>query len=250
MKTDEIRLGLRNIKTRSGTIDAVVEAGDAVIADVLPLLQDRNEGVRWSAIRILSEVGDARAIGPLVVLLEQGKNATEAVNALRTITGQDFGEDSGGWRQWAMQEPELRNAASLGLLSNEDLMAAATKGLPVTVTGGGQAFAVTVTLPEGRSQQVWIDFSSTDTSGQPIVQLSTPCGDADPEQYEPVLKLNMQLSYGAIALAVLDDALCFAVVDTYLRQTVHPEDIAKSILSLARHGDSIEVSLSRGEDRF
>lgn len=46
-----------------------------------------------------------------------------------------------------------------------------------------------------------------------MVQLITPCGDADAARYETALKLNMTISYGALAIASLDGALCFAVVD-------------------------------------
>lgn len=46
MTSDEIRRGLRNIRTRSGTIDAVAGAGPAMIEALLPILQDRSEGVR------------------------------------------------------------------------------------------------------------------------------------------------------------------------------------------------------------
>jgi len=249
MSTDQIRRGLRNIKTRSATIDDVVDGGDARIDDVLPLLQDRNEGIRWCAIAILLEIGDARAIGPLIVLLEQGKNVTDAANALRVITGQDLGDAPEEWRSWAMQNPEIRNAAGGDILSDEALIAAATKDLPVTVSGKGQECSVAVSLPEGRSQRVWIHLDRKDPNGRPIVQLSTPCGNADAQQYEAALKLNMSIPYGAIALALLDDTLCFAMVDSYLRGTVHPEDIAESIMSLARHGDSVESSLA-SEDRF
>ncbi len=39
------------------------------------------------------------------------------------------------------------------------------------------------------------------------------------------------------------------MVDSYMRETVHPQDMAESILSLAKHGDSIEKMLS-DEDKF
>jgi len=68
-------------------------------------------------------------------------------------------------------------------------------------------------VSEQRSQQVWIDVSGKDSHGLPMVQLITPCGDADAARYETALKLNMTISYGALAIASLDGALCFAVVD-------------------------------------
>ena len=131
-----------------------------------------------------------------------------------------------------------------GLLSDKDLVGTAIKGLAATMSGGGQEYAVSVTLPDRRAQHIRIDFSGKDTDGNPVVQLTTPCGAALPEHYEEVLKLNMSIPYGAIGLAMLDDTLCFALFHTHLRATVHPEDLAKSIMCLAHHGDSLEQKLS------
>ncbi len=249
MTTDQIRRGLRNISTRAAMIDAVSTEGEVLVDKILPLLQDRNEGVRWSVIKILSEIGDARAVGALIVLIEQKKNAVAAADTLQSITGEDFGVDAGEWRHWAVENPDIRNIAGGDILSDEDLIAAAIQDLPLTSRGEGKEYCFDVSLPDGRSQQVLVDLASEDPNGRIIVQLSTPCGDADPAQYEDALKLNMSITYGAIAIALLDDTLCFAMVDSYLRATVHPEDVAESIMSLARNGDALEKSLS-GEDQF
>jgi hypothetical protein len=249
MERDELRRGLRNFQTRARMIEAAIDEGEGCIETVLPLLHDRSEAVRWSAIRILTEVGDERAIGPLVAVVERGKNVTDAHNALCTISGKDFGADAKAWRQWLLEDPDLRATATDGMLSDESLLAAAIEGLPVTVSGSGQEYALTVSLAEDRSQQVWIDFSKKDNDDQAIVQLCTPCGDADEVRYEWALKLNMAIPYGAIALAQLEGKQCFAMVDSYLRATCDPEDLAKSLMSLAEQGDAIEKALAH-EDRY
>jgi HEAT repeat protein len=249
MERDELRRGLRNFETRARMIEAAVDEGEGCAETVLPLLHDRSEAVRWSAIRILAEVGNDRAIGPLLGVLERGKNVTDTLNALCTISGQDFGSDVKAWRQWLLEDPELRATATDGILSDESLLAAAIEGLPVTVTGEGQQLALAVSLPDDRSQQVWVDFSKQDDDEQSIVQLCTPCGDADTVRYEWALKLNMGIRYGSIALAELDGSQCFAMVDSYLRATCDPEDLAKSLMSLAEQGDAIEKALAH-EDRY
>jgi len=248
---DEFRRSLWNIRTRAAAMDAAVDGGDEedYTDAAIQLLNDRDEGVRWSAVRILAEIGDERAVVPLIALMERGKNITGAVNALRAITEQEFGADPRAWREWAALQPEQRGRGGLGILSDKDLLLAAVKGLPAEVSGGKGQYAVTVSLDDGRSQQIWVDFSKTDTSDQPIVQISTPCGEAVADQYEAALKLNMAIPYGAVALALLDGKLCFAMVDAYLRSTVHPEDIAQSIMMLAREGDGIEKALAE-EDRY
>ncbi len=250
MHIEELRRRLRNIHTRSAAINAAINEGEALIDTLLVLLQDRNEGVRWSAIRILSETGDNRAVGPLIALLEQSRNTIDVARALRAITGEEeLGDDAQEWRSWAMQDPQTRNSAGGDLLSDDELLEAAIRDLPVSVQRGEDGVhLLRVSLPEERSQQLWIDFTQVDPEGQAIVQLSTPCGLADAGRYESALKRNMSIPYGAIALGTLDGILHFVMVDSYLRQTAHPADIAESIMSLAAHGDAVERSLSE-EDR-
>jgi len=106
MNSDEIRRGLWSIRTRSSTIDAVAGAGASMIDLLLPILQDRTEGVRWSVVKLLGEIGDEPEL----------------------------------WRQWLMQDPELRNAESIGILFEEDLVREAVQDLPVTLSGSSPAF--------------------------------------------------------------------------------------------------------------
>ena len=75
----------------------------------------------------------------------------------------------------------------------------------------------------------------------------TACAAADSARYEEVLKLNMIIPYGAIGLASIDDEICFAMVNTYLRETANPRELGFSIMTLAREGDTIEKALSRQE---
>lgn len=229
-------------------MDALVEKGRAASALVVPLLQDRDEGVRWAVTRVLGDVGDKEAILPLVSLLEQGVNVSDAVQALRSITGETMGDNAMAWREW-VQRQAGGGTAGEGVLSDQELVKAAIKGLPATMSGGGQEYEINVTLPERRMQSVRIDFSGKDADGSPVVQLITPCGPAVAEHYEVVLKLNMSIPYGAIGLALLDDVQYFALIDTHLRVTVHPQAIAKSIMSLARQGDALERMVS-GKDAF
>lgn len=208
-------------------------------------MNDRNDGVRWSAIRILSEIADARAIDPLVALLERGRNTTDVANALRVITGEDLGDDANLWRSWQASHGSKAHA---GDLSNSELMEAATRDLPVSLTPEGSHYVARVALADDRSQTIWVDFSAADQDGDPIVQLSTACGPANRDHYEWALELNMTITFGAIGIARLADESCLALVDSYSRATVDPQDIAKSLMTLARQGDAIEKSLC-SEDR-
>jgi len=224
-------------------MDTLIEQGAESTAAIVPLLRDRDEGIRWAAIKILAEIGDASALPPLVDLLDQSRNVSEVVRALQAITGQNLGDKAAVWRAWALQKQGDGQGVP-GLLSDPDLMAAAIRNLPATMSGEGQEYVVSVALPDRRTHAIRIDFSGRDAEGQNVVQLTTPCGPAVAEQYAAVLKFNMTIPYGAFGLAMLDDTLYFALIRTHLRATVHPEDIAKSIMCLAVHGDSLERTLS------
>jgi hypothetical protein len=242
---DQLRTRLRGFRSRGAAIGQAMAGGDEAVDAAVELLNDRNDGVRWSAIRILSEIGDARAIDPLVSLLERARNTTDVANALRVITGKDLGDDAIQWRAW---QAGHGSEAHAGDLSNSELTAAVTLDLPVTLTPEGGHYVAKMALDDGRSQTIWVDFSAADQDGEPILQLSTACGPASSNYYEWALELNMTIPFGAIGIAKLGDENCFALVDSYSRSTVDPQDIAKSLTTLARRGDAIENSLSE-EDR-
>lgn len=243
MNTQAIRQGLYNIKSRATTMDALIESGESSCAAVVPLLQDRDEGIRWAAIRILGEIGNEAAVMPLIHLMEQSKNVSDASQALRLISGQDLGDAPAAWRKWATAKNSGKGGSATGALQDRDLLDAAIRDLLVSLSGEGQEYVVSVPLPDRRAQNIRIDFSCQDADGHPMVQLTTPCGPARADQYEDVLKLNLTIPYGAIGLAMLDNTLFFALVQTHLRATVHPEDIAKSIMCLAKQGDALERTL-------
>jgi hypothetical protein len=244
MTADELRDGLRDFRSRATTIDGAVADGETSVDAALELLHDRNDGVRWSAIRILSEIGDARAVDPLIALIERGSNTVDAADALKALTGQDHGEDTNAWRN-AVSGDENSDTGG----SDAMLIRAAINDLPVALSGGSDGqYLAEVSLSDRRTQKVWVDFSTQDADGDAIVQLSTACGPANPEHFDWALKTNMRLSYGAIGIADVEGSEMFAMVDAYPRATVDAQDIAKSLMALASHADSIEASLTQQDE--
>ncbi len=73
------------------------------------ILNDRDPDVRRKAADILRVMKDSRAVGPLVGRLkdENYEVRSSAAAALRSITGQDFGEDSVAWQEWWEQNKKL-----------------------------------------------------------------------------------------------------------------------------------------------
>ena len=249
MDKNSLRARLDDFRLRKEAIDEAVLAGREGVDAAIALLDDRKEAVRWSAIRILAEAGDMRAIGPLLDLMERDTSRTDAANALRAITGADLGDDPAAWREWVEANASVAASAGRKEMSDEDLVAAATRGLDADVATRKGRFVVSVRLPEGRHQAVYIVFGSKDTEGQPIVWLYTPCCDASPDKYEWALMQNLRMPHGAIGLATLEGKKTFVMSNTHLRATVDPEDIAKSLLALAGKGDAVEKLLSGQDNR-
>lgn len=243
-----LRAQLDDFRTRKAAIDSAVVAGRQALPVVIGLLNDRKESVRWSAIRILAEIADKRAVEPLIQLVERGVNAMDAANALRSITGEDFGENGVAWRRWASGQTGLKVAGESRGLSDRALIEAALRGLTADVSTRKGRYVVAVRLQDGRSQTVYVVFNAKDAEGEPIVWLYTPCCEAEPDKYEWALRQNLKLPYGAIGLARIDGCECFVMSNTHRRATVHPEDLAKSILTLASKGDAVERLLA-GEDK-
>ena len=59
-------------------------------------------------VTALRWIRDFRAVEPLITALkdEDGSVRSEAVSALRTITGKDLGEDSDEWKTWWNENKE------------------------------------------------------------------------------------------------------------------------------------------------
>ncbi len=236
---DSFRQGLRNHVTRSKMISSAIDDPESYLEPTLRLLEDRSEILRWCAIRILTEIGDERAVAPLTALRESGRHQVEIADALRAITGNDIKATTESEKIGALE------TATPSSLTDDQLIQASLKDLSASVSGQTPHYNITVALPDGRSQEIMVDFSRTDPDGRAIVYLCTACAAADPSKYEAVLKLNMIIPYGAIGLANVEDDVCFAMVNTYLRETANPREIGFSIMTLAREGDTIEKALSR-----
>ncbi len=71
---------------------------DALIA----ALSNKNFFLREYAAESLGQIGDRRAVEPLIGILDDrwGAARSNAAGALKSLTGQDFGENHAKWQQW------------------------------------------------------------------------------------------------------------------------------------------------------
>ncbi len=112
---------------------------------------------------------------------------------------------------------------------------------------GGQRYKLTVQLPGGRRQLIYIEPSAHGSAERLLLIYSTCC-TAQPAYYEAALRLNSEMPHGSVAIREIAGQSKFVVVDTYPRSTVDAEEIRRSTHEVASRADAIEKMLT-GLDR-
>ncbi len=107
----------------------------------------------------------------------------------------------------------------------------------------GEKYRLTVQLPDGRQQKVFVESSSHRSDRQLLLIYSTCC-PATPTFYESALRLNSELSHGGLAIREIEGVAHFVMLDTYPRGTVDAEELRKSIQAVAQTADSVERRLT------
>lgn len=110
-------------------------------------------------------------------------------------------------------------------------------------------YEVTVTLPSGRTQIVYINFDRRDVNGEPLIVVLTQCGLYDDKHNEDLLKQNIKPGYGAMGIQKIEGEQHFVVTDCQLAATVDALELSGLILNLATKGDRLEKKLST-EDKY
>jgi len=147
-----------------------------------------------------------------------------------------------------MVASELLNAVLGQMRDIESLMLAAFKHEPhVEWTRLGRQFEVTVMLPTGRRQKVFIETSQHDIAER-LLQIYSLCCPAADHYDREALRMNSELPHGSIAVRRISGQDFFVALNNYPLGTVDAEEIRRSVLALAQCADSIEWKLT-GEDR-
>lgn len=130
----------------------------------------------------------------------------------------------------------------------ESLLQEAFAGFPsVRWSRTGRRYHLHVVLPDGRKQTLFIE-PSDHRAGNRLLLIYSVCCPVKADYYETALRLNAEISHGAVAVREMDGEPHFVVADTYPRATVDAEEIRRSVLVVAYQADEIEKRLT-GCDR-
>lgn len=119
----------------------------------------------------------------------------------------------------------------------------------VRIEGDGDQYVVWVPLADQRSQSVRVEEGRDAETNEPIIRMMSICAAATGEYYEHALQLNADISHGSLAISEVDGEPHFVMMRAYPRATCDPEEIYKSVHSIARHSDAIEWKLT-GHNQF
>ncbi|NQV23306.1 MAG: protein kinase [Rhodopirellula sp.] len=117
----------------------------------------------------------------------------------------------------------------------------------ITWTRSGDSYTLVRTLPDNRSQTVFLEPSGH-AFGDRLLLFYSICGPAQHGYFEQALRLNSEMLHGSLAIREIDGAPYFVVVDTYPRSTVDPEEIRRTVFDIAQNADRVEQRLT-GLDR-
>lgn len=244
-RAQELIEKLRDFRTRSAARSQLTAMGREAVGPLLEALeQGSQKGARWTILDCLGDLGAEEAIPVIAAYLDDPGYQTVAYDALVKITGRDLGLVPEGWLKWVRKEGKAVPRAE-GELPDKEL-------LELTLEESGAQWSeeaegrYVIELPVGkrRTRQVTVVFGGEDHEHSPIVIVYANCGEASPEHYETVLRNNLRMPYGAVALRDIGGKPYFVMFNTILREALGPTELRKSIVSVGERAERVERQLS------
>ena len=233
---------LRDFRRRSAASRELVAMGSEAVGPLLDALErEAQEGARWAMLKCLGELRAVEAVPVIAPCLDQTHYQSVAHDALMMIVGEDLGPVPSEWLRWAEQHGRRAEAPApptpSTALDDTALMEQALREVKASFRQEGEGrYAVDVSL-RGGSQRVGVVFGSHDHEGAAIVIVYADCGKGAPEHYETVLRHNLKMPYGAIALSDVGGEPHFMMFNTILREGLSPVELRKSILTVGQRAD-------------
>jgi hypothetical protein len=131
--------------------------------------------------------------------------------------------------------------------SMETLMKEALRGTGLRLKVETEGYSVHVPVKASRRQRVFIREARTGLQCERIVRLFSVCGPFVESYMHRALRLNREITFGALAIEEIDDEPHFIMTKSFPRATCDPEEILYSIQSIGQWADHVEEALT-GED--
>jgi hypothetical protein len=244
---DALIRDLVDFRKRSAAKQALIARGEQAVDPVIQALDSGYASVRWSAVSILGHIRSRKAVPHLIEALQDENVRSAAEEALRQITGEDFGDDYDAWKRWQEMGGEPTETAGGAALSDGDLIERAIAGTNCGWNGGDGVYVLQVPLGE-RHQDVTVRFGVKDSEGAALVVVYTRCGPAEEQHFEWALRQNLKMSAGALGVTDVEGKPEFVIVDVIGREDATPSLLINSVRRVARRGDRIERALTKGDE--
>lgn len=224
-----------------------VIGNQSTVQTLLPLLGDSDSEVRKNAVVAMGKLGGSTASEGISKALQDESWIVRyfAEKALSDLNDKNSGRD-----QTAAPPPHPAPVTD-EIISIDDLIDRIIEGTTIKKEKISQGFLLTVLLPDGRKQHIFVSFREDDTDKTELIILYTTCGKAAPNLYKWALSANAKMPYGGIALRQIDGEDYFTISYTSIISSATAISMRKIVMDLAAKGDWIEKNLSKdGGDRF
>jgi serine/threonine-protein kinase len=130
------------------------------------------------------------------------------------------------------------------LRDTETLVREGVEGLPCLIQQGARdQFRIIVPVPGDRLHEVYVEVTEG-RKRERLLTVYSVCAPADPRHYQFALRINAELTYGALSIREVNGAPMFVMTRTYPRGQVTPADIRAAVQEIARRGDWVEQQLT------
>ena len=126
----------------------------------------------------------------------------------------------------------------------DTLIRESLEGLDCFVQGGRDNYRLVFPLPGDRLQEVYLELHRG-RHNERLLSVFSVCAPAMPEHHEFALRLNAELSLGALSIREVNGQPMYVMTRTYARDRVQPAEIRAALREIARRGDWVEQQLTQ-----
>ncbi len=117
------------------------------------------------------------------------------------------------------------------------------EGLDCFVQGANERYRLVFRLPSDRIQEVYIEVLSG-RHQERLLTIFSVCAPASPAHHEFALRLNAELTHGALSVREMDGQPMYVMTRTFHRDHVSATELRAALKEIARRGDWVEQRLT------